>query len=83
MTVPVGLNVWSRLVEELFPYLDQVVGPFESLWFPDHVQYEQHKVAEGWSLLAFASAGLNAKTLCLPVLRPVSSTKTPSSIVTS
>ena len=54
MTVPVGLNVWSRLVEELFPYLDQVVGPFDSLWFPDHVQYEHHKVAEGWSLLAFA-----------------------------
>jgi alkanesulfonate monooxygenase SsuD/methylene tetrahydromethanopterin reductase-like flavin-dependent oxidoreductase (luciferase family) len=56
MTVPVGLNVWSRLVEELFPYLDQVVGPFDSLWFPDHVQYEQHKVAEGWSLLAFGLA---------------------------
>ena len=45
MAVPVGLNVWSRLVEELFPYLDQVVGPFDSLWFP-----------EGWSLLAFALA---------------------------
>jgi alkanesulfonate monooxygenase SsuD/methylene tetrahydromethanopterin reductase-like flavin-dependent oxidoreductase (luciferase family) len=56
MAVPVGLNVWSRLVEELFPYLDQVVDPFDSLWFPDHVQYEQHKVAEGWSLLAFALA---------------------------
>jgi hypothetical protein len=56
MTVPVGLNVWSRLVEELFPYLDQVVGPFDSLWFPDHVQYKHHKVAEGWSLLVFALA---------------------------
>jgi alkanesulfonate monooxygenase SsuD/methylene tetrahydromethanopterin reductase-like flavin-dependent oxidoreductase (luciferase family) len=56
MAVPVGLNVWSRLVEELFAYLDQVVGPFDSLWFPDHVQYEHHKVAEGWSLLAFALA---------------------------
>ena len=56
MIVPVGLNVWSRLVEELFPYLDQVVSPFDSLWFPDHVQYEHHKVAEGWSLLAFALA---------------------------
>lgn len=31
MPVPVGLNVWSRLVESLFPYLDQSVGPFESL----------------------------------------------------
>ena len=56
MTVPVGLNVWSRLVEELFPYLDQVVGPFDSLWFSDHVQYEQHKVAEGRSLLTYALA---------------------------
>ena len=29
---------------------------FDSLWFPDHVQYEHHKVAEGWSLLVFALA---------------------------
>src|SRR5439155_761948 len=38
MPVPVGLNVWSRLVEDTFPYLDQTAEPFESLWFPDHVQ---------------------------------------------
>jgi alkanesulfonate monooxygenase SsuD/methylene tetrahydromethanopterin reductase-like flavin-dependent oxidoreductase (luciferase family) len=56
MPVPVGLNVWSRLVEDTFPYLDQTVAPFESLWFPDHVQYGAHKVAEGWTLLAFALA---------------------------
>ena len=56
MPVPVGLNVWSRLVEELFPYLDKTVGPFDSLWFPDHVQYGANKVAEGWTLLAFALA---------------------------
>jgi alkanesulfonate monooxygenase SsuD/methylene tetrahydromethanopterin reductase-like flavin-dependent oxidoreductase (luciferase family) len=56
MSVPVGLNVWSRLVEETFPYLDLTAGPFESLWFPDHLQYSGHKVAEGWSLLAFALA---------------------------
>lgn len=52
MSIPVGLNVWSRLVEDTFPYLDRTAGPFESLWFPDHVQYSDHKVAEGWSLLA-------------------------------
>jgi alkanesulfonate monooxygenase SsuD/methylene tetrahydromethanopterin reductase-like flavin-dependent oxidoreductase (luciferase family) len=56
MSVPVGLNVWSRLMEETFPYLDQTVSPFDSLWFPDHVQYNGHKVAEGWSLLAYALA---------------------------
>src|SRR6266853_1738334 len=56
MAVPVGLNVWSRLVEELFPYLDQTGAPFDSLWFPDHVQYGANKVAEGWTLLAFALA---------------------------
>jgi len=39
MPVPVGLNVWSRLVEHTFPYLDQTAEGFESLWFPDHVQY--------------------------------------------
>jgi alkanesulfonate monooxygenase SsuD/methylene tetrahydromethanopterin reductase-like flavin-dependent oxidoreductase (luciferase family) len=32
------------------------VAPFESLWFPDHVQYGANKVAEGWTLLAFALA---------------------------
>lgn len=56
MSVPVGLNVWSRLVEETFPYLDRTAGPFESLWFPDHLQYGDHKVAEGWTLLAYALA---------------------------
>src|SRR5262249_10875994 len=54
--IPVGLNVWSRLMEDTFPYLDQTVAPFDSLWFPDHVQYGAHKVAEGWSLLAYALA---------------------------
>ena len=54
MSIPVGLNIWSRLVEDTFPYVDQALGPFDSLWLPDHVQYNGHKVAEGWSLLAFA-----------------------------
>ncbi len=56
MHIPIGLNIWSRLVEDTFPYLDRVVTPFDSLWFPDHVQYGSHKVAEGWTLLAFALA---------------------------
>jgi alkanesulfonate monooxygenase SsuD/methylene tetrahydromethanopterin reductase-like flavin-dependent oxidoreductase (luciferase family) len=56
MPVPVGLNVWSRLVEDTFPYLDRTAHPFDSLWFPDHVQYGGHKVAEGWTLLAYALA---------------------------
>jgi alkanesulfonate monooxygenase SsuD/methylene tetrahydromethanopterin reductase-like flavin-dependent oxidoreductase (luciferase family) len=54
MTVPVGLNIWSRLVADALPYLDRAVAPFDSLWFPDHVQYEGHSVAEGWTMLAFA-----------------------------
>lgn len=56
MAVPVGLNVWSRLMDDTFPYLDRTVSPFDSLWFPDHVQYGASKVAEGWSLLAYALA---------------------------
>jgi alkanesulfonate monooxygenase SsuD/methylene tetrahydromethanopterin reductase-like flavin-dependent oxidoreductase (luciferase family) len=63
MSTPVGLNIWSRLVEDAFPYLDHAAGPFDSLWFPDHVQYEAHKVAEGWTLLAFALARYSDK-LC-------------------
>jgi alkanesulfonate monooxygenase SsuD/methylene tetrahydromethanopterin reductase-like flavin-dependent oxidoreductase (luciferase family) len=56
MPVPVGLNVWSRLMEDTFPYLDRTVSPFDSLWFPDHVQYGGNKVAEGWTMLAYALA---------------------------
>ena len=56
MTVPVGLNVWSRLVEATFPYFDQTVAPFDSIWLPDHVQYNGHKVAEGWTLFVWALA---------------------------
>jgi alkanesulfonate monooxygenase SsuD/methylene tetrahydromethanopterin reductase-like flavin-dependent oxidoreductase (luciferase family) len=56
MTIPVGISVWSGLVGHTMPYLDQTAGPFDSLWFPDHVQYANINVAEGWSLLAFALA---------------------------
>jgi alkanesulfonate monooxygenase SsuD/methylene tetrahydromethanopterin reductase-like flavin-dependent oxidoreductase (luciferase family) len=56
MPIPVGLNIWSRLVEEAFSYLDRAAGAFDSLWFPDHVQYESNAVAEGWTVLAFALA---------------------------
>ena len=62
MPVPVGLNVWSRLVGEVMPYLDQVARPFESLWFPDHVQYDHHNVAEGWSTMMYALARYSDKT---------------------
>ena len=54
MPIPVGLNIWSRLVAKTFPYVDQVIHPFDSLWLPDHVMYNGHDVAEGWTLLAFA-----------------------------
>jgi alkanesulfonate monooxygenase SsuD/methylene tetrahydromethanopterin reductase-like flavin-dependent oxidoreductase (luciferase family) len=56
MGIPVGLNVWSRLVDRTFPYLDKVIAPFDSVWMPDHVQYNGHDVAEGWTLLSFALA---------------------------
>ena len=48
--------MWSRLVEATFPYFDRVVAPFDSLWLPDHVQYDGHKVAEGWTLMVWALA---------------------------
>jgi alkanesulfonate monooxygenase SsuD/methylene tetrahydromethanopterin reductase-like flavin-dependent oxidoreductase (luciferase family) len=56
MAVPVGLNVWSRLVDATFPYFDRTVAAFDSLWLPDHVQYGSHNVAEGWTLLVWALA---------------------------
>jgi len=54
MPIPVGLNIWSRLVAKTYPYVDQVIHPFDSLWLPDHVMYNGHDVAEGWTLLAYA-----------------------------
>ena len=56
MSIPVGLKVSSFLVEEIFPYLDDVVAPFDSIWFSDHLQYSNRKIPEGWSLLAYALA---------------------------
>src|SRR4029453_14204685 len=56
MAIPVGLNIWSRLVEDTFPYFDQTIAPFDALWMPDHVQYGSHKVAEGWTLFTWALA---------------------------
>ncbi len=56
MSFPVGISVWSGLAGHTMPYLDQVAGSFDSLWFPDHVQYGNANVAEGWSLLTFALA---------------------------
>ncbi|MEM7131526.1 MAG: LLM class flavin-dependent oxidoreductase [Chloroflexota bacterium] len=56
MNIPVGLVIWSRLVEKTFTYLDQVIAPFDSIWMPDHVQYGNIDVAEGWTLFAYALA---------------------------
>lgn len=56
MAVPVGLNIYSGLVGHTMPYLDQTAAAFDSLWFPDHVQYGSKNVAEGWSLFAYALA---------------------------
>ena len=63
MPIPVGLNIWSRLVEHSFPYLDQALGSFDSLWLPDHVQYGNNRVGEGWTLLSYALARY-PDTLC-------------------
>ena len=54
MAIPVGLNIFSGLVGATMPYLDETVAPFESIWMPDHVQYANRNVAEGWSLLVYA-----------------------------
>lgn len=54
MAIPVGLNIFSGLVGATMPYLDATVAPFESIWMPDHVQYANRNVAEGWSLLVYA-----------------------------
>lgn len=56
MTTSIGISIWSGLVAHTFPYLDQIVAPFDSIWLPDHVQYDDANVAEGWTLLTWALA---------------------------
>lgn len=56
MSVSVGLSVWSGLGEDTVPYLDAAAAPFDSLWFPDHLQSNDVGVMEGWTLLAFGLA---------------------------
>jgi alkanesulfonate monooxygenase SsuD/methylene tetrahydromethanopterin reductase-like flavin-dependent oxidoreductase (luciferase family) len=63
MGVPVGLNVFSGLVDQTTPYLDATVAPFESIWYPDHVQYGAKPVAEGWTLMVYGLARYQDK-LC-------------------
>lgn len=62
MSVPVGLSVFSGLSEATTPYLDAVNQPFDSLWFPDHLQSNSVGVMEGWTLLAFHLARYPDKT---------------------
>ena len=56
MPVPVGIKVMSRWVDETFPYLDEVVAPFDSIWMPDHVQHHVRDVDEGWTMMTYALA---------------------------
>lgn len=56
MSVSVGLSVWSGLGEATVPYLDAVAAPYDSLWFPDHLQTNDVGVMEGWTMLAYCLA---------------------------
>ena len=56
MSVSVGLSVWSGLGEATIRYLDAVAAPYDSLWFPDHLQTNAVGVMEGWTMLAFCLA---------------------------
>jgi alkanesulfonate monooxygenase SsuD/methylene tetrahydromethanopterin reductase-like flavin-dependent oxidoreductase (luciferase family) len=61
-TVAVGLSVYSGLAEKTVPYLDAASAPYESLWFPDHLQSNTEGVTEGWTLLSYALARYPDKT---------------------
>ena len=56
MSVAVGLSVWSGLGQATVPYLDAVAAPYDSLWFPDHLQTNDVGVMEGWTMLAYCLA---------------------------
>ncbi len=53
MAVPVGFYIWSGCLGATMPDVDAVAAPSQSLWFPDHVQYDSERVAEERSLLTF------------------------------
>jgi alkanesulfonate monooxygenase SsuD/methylene tetrahydromethanopterin reductase-like flavin-dependent oxidoreductase (luciferase family) len=56
VSVSVGVSVWSGLGEATVPYLDAVAAPYDSLWFPDHLQTNEVGVMEGWTMLAYCLA---------------------------
>lgn len=56
MSLSVGLSVWSGLGEVTVPYLDAVAAPYDSLWFPDHLQTNEVGVMEGWTMLSYCLA---------------------------
>ena len=66
--IPVGLNIFSGLVEQTMPYLDATVAPYDSIWMPDHVMYADRNVAEGWTLLVYALARYEDKIVGHQVL---------------
>jgi alkanesulfonate monooxygenase SsuD/methylene tetrahydromethanopterin reductase-like flavin-dependent oxidoreductase (luciferase family) len=55
-------------VDRTFPYLDLAVGPFDSIYMPDHVQYGDNWVAEGWTLMTYALARYQDKICSHQVL---------------
>ncbi len=56
MSVGVGLSVYSGLGAATVGYLDAVAAPFDSLWFPDHLQSNPEGVMEGWTLFTHSLA---------------------------
>jgi alkanesulfonate monooxygenase SsuD/methylene tetrahydromethanopterin reductase-like flavin-dependent oxidoreductase (luciferase family) len=56
VSVSVGVSVWSGLGDATVPYLDAVAAPYDSLWFPDHLQTNEVGVMEGWTMLAYCLA---------------------------
>lgn len=56
MSVSVGLSVWSGLGGATVPYLDRAAAPYDSVWFPDHLQTNAVGVMEGWTMLSYCLA---------------------------
>ncbi|GCE28879.1 luciferase-like hypothetical protein [Dictyobacter alpinus] len=55
---PVGDNTLPRqeFMGNLQRGLDTIVGHFDSVWFPDHVQFDDSHFLEGWTTLTYLAA---------------------------
>src|SRR5437763_5136781 len=58
LTLPIGNAGLSRkqYLNRLRATLDTIAGHFDSVWLPDHLQFGNRPLFEGWTMLTYLAA---------------------------